>query len=215
LFRTDLHDDLQFISSNGLATNAGYFRNVGQTRRQGLELDGSTRWGPSTWAVHYSWLDARYRRGFVENSPSNSTADANGAIVVAAGSRIPGLPRQMLKLRAEADMTPGFALAVDLALSSAIHARGDENNRDAGGRVPGYAVVNLDARWQVGKNLRWFGRVDNLFDRRYASFGILGSNVFTGPAGSFDAGTARKEQFRGYGAPRSFSLGLQATFGEP
>src|SRR5436190_3414765 len=43
LFRTELHDDLQFIAAGSGATNAGYFANVGTTRRQGLELATSAR----------------------------------------------------------------------------------------------------------------------------------------------------------------------------
>ena len=35
MFRTELRDDIQFISSGGGATSAGYFQNVGNTRRQG------------------------------------------------------------------------------------------------------------------------------------------------------------------------------------
>ena len=53
----------------------------------------------------------------------------------------------------------------------------------------------------------------NLLDRRYASFGILGTNVFTGEGRSFDPDNPRHEQFRGYGAPRSLSVGMQIAFG--
>ena len=45
LYRTDLDNDIQFVASGG-AANVGYFQNVGQTRRQGLELMGSARLGP-------------------------------------------------------------------------------------------------------------------------------------------------------------------------
>jgi iron complex outermembrane receptor protein len=215
VFRTDLQDDLQFVSSNGLATNAGYFQNVGRTRRQGLELAGGTRWGRSTWSLRYSRLDARFRTAFMESSPNHSTADAHGAILVQPGNRIPGLPEHALRLRAELDATHGWRVAASVLVSSAVYARGDENNLDAGGRVPGHGVLNLDARWRVGKRIQWFGRIDNVFDRRYANFGILGSNAFTGPGDSFDLAGARKEQFRGYGAPRALSVGMQYAFGGP
>ena len=46
LYRTDLADDIQFISAGQGAVNAGYFQNVGRTRRQGLELTGGTGYGP-------------------------------------------------------------------------------------------------------------------------------------------------------------------------
>ena len=212
IFRTDLLDDLQFVSSDGVATNAGYFQNVGSTRRQGLEIGAATQWGPLALTLRYSRIDATYRTGFVENSPNNSTADVNGGILVRPGDRIPGIPRQSLKLRAELAATAAWSIGLNALFSSSVHARGDENNLDANGRVPGYAVLHLDSRYQATRNLSLFARVDNLQDRRYSNFGILGQNVFTGPASSFDGANPRTEQFRGYGAPRSVSAGIQLMF---
>lgn len=212
VFRTDLHDDLQFISANGVAVNAGYFQNVGTTRRQGVELDLRGRIKAVTAALHYSFVDATYRTGFTANSPANSSADANGAISVQRGNRIPGVARHSLKLRLDADATSDWRIGASLLMASAVHARGDENNLDANGRVPGYAVVNLDTRWQLTRQVSIFARVDNALDRRYASFGVTGLNVFTGPARSFDASNPRAEQFRGFGAPRGAWVGVQSTF---
>ena len=212
LFRTDLLDDLQFVSSGAAALNAGYFRNVGRTRRQGLEAAGGARWGSTTWSAGYSWLDARYRSGFLENSPANSAADANGTIAVRPGDRIPGLPQHTLKLRGEWRQAAGWAFAANVRALSALLARGDENNRDAAGRVPGHAVINLDASVQAARHLTFFARLDNVFDRRYANFAILGSNVFTGPGGGFST-DPRREQFRGYGGPRALVIGLEYGFG--
>ena len=212
IFRTDLHDDLQFISSNGVAANAGYFQNVGVTRRQGLELGGSTRLGPVTLTFHYSFIDASYITGFIENSPSNSTADANGAIAVRSGDRLPSIPRHSFKLRTELSATPAWRIAANWQVASNIYARGDENNLDANGRVPGYAVLNLDTRYRIDRRLELFARVDNLFDRRYANFAILGDNVFTGPSQGFDGANPRAEQFRGHGTPRGAWAGVQYSF---
>jgi iron complex outermembrane recepter protein len=212
VFRTDLHDDLQFISANGVAVNAGYFQNVGTTRRQGVELDLRGRIKAVTAALHYSFVAATYRTGFTANSPANSSADANGAISVQRGNRIPGVARHSLKLRLDADATSDWRIGVSLLMASAVHARGDENNLDANGRVPGYAVVNLDTRWQLTRQVSIFARIDNALDRRYANFGVTGLNVFTGPARSFDASNPRAEQFRGFGAPRGAWVGVQSTF---
>src|SRR6185503_10466231 len=99
VYRTDLSDDIQFVSSGGSAINAGFFQNVGKTQRQGLELTGATRWGRLGVVARYSLIDARFKTGFVENSPANSAADANGDIVIGSGSRIPGIPRQSLRVR--------------------------------------------------------------------------------------------------------------------
>lgn len=123
-----------------------------------------------------------------------------------------GIPRHSLKLRAEFDATPRWSLGATALLSSDIYARGDENNADANGRVPGYTVVNLDTRFRIDKNLLLFARIDNVFNRRYANFAILGENVFTGPGQSFDGANPRAEQFRGYGAPLGAWVGMQYTF---
>lgn len=45
-------------------------------------------------------------------------------------------------------------------------------------RLASYAVVNLAARYQLNKHLEIFGRVDNLFDKRYQeAFGFAASRV--------------------------------------
>ncbi|MEP7057348.1 MAG: TonB-dependent receptor [Caldimonas sp.] len=213
LFRTDLHDDLQFIGSDAVAVNAGYFQNVGTTRRQGLELGATTRLASAlALTLRYDLIDATYRTGFVENSPSNSSADANGAIVVRRGNRIPGIARQTLKLRAELDASAAWSIGANAVYASAIQARGDENNLDGHGRIPGYARLNLDTRYRGSPQLDFYGRVDNVLNRRYANFGVLGTNVFTGKGGTFDGVNPRAEQFLGRGAPRSFSAGLQYRF---
>ena len=212
VFRTDLHDDLQFISSNGLAFNAGYFHNAGTTRRQGLELDVRAGFQAISAALHYSFVDASYRTSFIENSPANSSADAGGSITVRRGDRIPSIPRHSMKLRFDAETTSSLHIGVSLLFASGVHARGDENNLDAHGRVPGYAVVNLDTRWELTRQVSAFLRIDNALDRRYASFGVTGMDVFTGPARSFDALNPRAEQFRGQGSPRGAWVGIQSTF---
>ncbi|MGH8350074.1 MAG: TonB-dependent receptor, partial [Pseudomonas sp.] len=113
VFRTDLRDDIQFISSGG-AVNAGFFQNVGTTRRQGLELGVFTK--ASRWKLsgNYSYLDATFRTPFVINSVNNSSANAAGDIQVLAGNRIPGLPRHNLKARAEYAFTEKLSAGVNL-----------------------------------------------------------------------------------------------------
>ena len=215
VYRTELRDDIAFIASGAGATNAGYFQNVGRTRRQGLELAATIRLAPVTIALRYNAIDARFRSTFEEASPDNSEADANGAIVVRSGSRIPGIPLQSARLRIDWDAAPGLGLGASLAATSSQYARGDENNADRSGRVPGYLLVNLDAQYAVTSQVTLFAQVDNLFDRRYANFGLLGSNVFTGPDRSFGpaAGIAPiAEQFRALGAPRGVWVGVRVTF---
>lgn len=212
VYRTELTDDIQFVSSGGAATNAGYFQNVGKTRRQGLELGAAGKWGALSASVRYGFIDATYQAAFAENSPVNTSADSTGAIQVRSGDRIPGIPRHSLKLRLGYDVTAQWNVGANVLYASSIYARGDENNRDARGRVPGYGVVNLDTRYTLRKGWDLFARVNNLFNREYANLGVLGLNAFTGPGNSFDGANPVGEQFRGYGTPRGIWIGTRYTW---
>ena len=153
LYRTDLVNDIQFIGVGSGAVNAGYFQNNGKTRRQGIELSGGATVGEVSLVARYSFLDATFQTAFLESSPNNSSADAAGLIEVQPGNRLPALPRNALRLRA--DWTHGpFALGATLVAFDGQYSRGDENNADAGGKVPGYVVVALDAscRWRGSGN---------------------------------------------------------------
>ena len=208
VFRTELTDDIQFVSTGGAALNAGYFQNTGRTRRQGAEIGIESQIGIWALAARYARVNATYQSAFTVASPANSSADAAGDIQVTPGNRIPGIPRDALKLRAEAAFGTAGAIAASMVYFSGQYARGDENNRDLNGQVPGYAVINLEARWSLGGGWQIQANIANLFDRRYASFGTLGQNFFTGPGNSFDAANTRAEQFRTPGAPVGVWVGI-------
>src|SRR6185503_8746039 len=94
-FRTVNSSDILFISS-GMVANQGYFANVGDTRRQGIEV-GLTARKPITdgsrldLAVHYTFLDATFETPFT--APSALHPDAvDGSIDVQAGARLPSVP---------------------------------------------------------------------------------------------------------------------------
>jgi outer membrane receptor protein involved in Fe transport len=93
--------------------------------------------------------------------------------------------------------------------ASPSYARGDENNRDANGRVPGYAVAHIDARWRAARHIEVFFLADNVFDKRYANVGVLGRNFFLGPERTFSAQNAVAEQFLGPGIPRGVWAGVR------
>lgn len=208
-FRTALSDDIQFVSSGEGALNAGYFRNVGATRRQGIELAAASKWEPWDVALRYSLVSATFRAPFFETSPNNSSADASGNILVASGNRIPGIPRHSFKLRVDYGRDDAWALGISVRCSSAVVARGDENNGDVNGMVPGYAVVDLHGRWRLAPGIEVFAFVDNLLDKRYAGAGLLGRNFFTGPGHGFAPDDAAAEQFRGMGAPIGAWIGIR------
>jgi len=196
LFRTVNRDDIQFIATS---TNAGYFDNVGNTRRQGADLALGGRYRRLSWRLAYSFVDATYQSTFVVNAESNSTADANGDIVVHPGDRIPLIPRHTGRLLLDYAATARLDLGASLVIASGAYLHGNENNAnqaggtngqgqyiaaDATGTIPGYALVNLQATYRAGRSLDVFARVANLFNRQYATGGFLTTNTFT-PNGSF------------------------------
>lgn len=215
-YQSRLSNDIEFISASPGASNAGYYANVGAARRTGLELALSTHQGPLALTARYSFIDATFSSTFGESSPFNSSANGNGAILVTPGDRIPSIPRQTFKLRAEYDFSGRWSLGASLLVSSGVYARGDENNADRNGQLPAFVLVNLDARCRISGNLELFARVNNALDARYYDFGMLGENFFTGPDHSFGpvAGSAPiATQFRGPGAPLGAWVGARYAFG--
>jgi outer membrane receptor protein involved in Fe transport len=210
LFRTDLRDDIQFIASTGTGT-AGYFSNVGKTRRQGVELDLQQRLGKLVLRGAYSYIDATFQSTFDLASPNNSQATA-GQITVQPGDKIPAIPAHNFKLRADYAFTPMIQAGLSVVYASDQFARGDENNKDVNGKIPSYTLVNLDGSWRITNQLQVFGRVTNLFDQTYQTFGILGENFFRGPGFTHDATLAGPEQFRTPGLPRAFFAGVRYDF---
>ncbi|MFP3648532.1 TonB-dependent receptor domain-containing protein, partial [Paraburkholderia sp. SIMBA_054] len=70
VYRTTLDNDIEFIASNGAASNRGFFQNVGRTRRQGFELSGRSQLGPLAVTASYNNYTALYRPAWTENSAS-------------------------------------------------------------------------------------------------------------------------------------------------
>jgi len=103
-----------------------------------------------------------------------------------------------------------FGLGVTATGQSSQYARGDESNQDVNGPLPGFVLVNLGADHEFRARWSAFARIDDVFDRRYSTFAMLGQNVFTAPGETFDATGAgwRNEQFRSVGVPRGAWLGI-------
>jgi outer membrane receptor protein involved in Fe transport len=186
-------NDIQFVAS---AINAGYFDNVGSTRRQGLDLSLGGKEGPLTWHVTYSYVDATFQSTFEVNAASNSTADANGNILVQPGDRIPLIPKHTGRLVMDYAITPQWDVGGSVVATSGSYLHGNENNANQSGGtngegayvvgsgwIAGYAVVNLQSTYRVSKRLELFARLGNLFDKRYATAGFLTSSSFN-PNGS-------------------------------
>ncbi len=199
LFRADNRDDILFISS-GVLTGSGHFANVGHTRRQGADLllQGPLPRGGS-WSVAYSLLDATFRTPFSAPAPDHPDA-VDGEISVRAGDRLPLLPKQTFKAGVELPL--GAArLGLNLLYESARYLQGDEANLLK--PLGGFSRLDLDFSRPLGRHFAGFVEVDNLLDREYATFGLLGDT------GDVLGDGVTDPRFLSPGDPRTFRLGVR------
>ena len=70
-FQTVNHDDILFQTTGGAQANVGFFQNVGDTRRAGVELNVSQDLSRVSWFLNYTYLDATFEDSFVVNSPNH------------------------------------------------------------------------------------------------------------------------------------------------
>jgi outer membrane receptor protein involved in Fe transport len=223
VFHTVNSNDIQFVAT---AANAGYFDNVGNTRRQGLDLSLGGKEGGLNWHVTYSFVDATFQSNFEVSAESNSTADADGNISVRPGDRIPLIPKNTGRLVLDYDLTQGWNIGGNLIAVSGSYLHGNENNANqAGGTngegayvsgsgwISGYTVVNLQSTYHVTKRAEIFARLINLFDKRYATAGFLTSSSFN-PNGSFipNPNNWPNENAISPAAPRAIWVGMRVKW---
>ncbi|MEX8492829.1 TonB-dependent receptor [Sphaerotilus sp.] len=224
VFSTENRDDILFVSSGG-ATPTGYFSNFGKTRRQGLEAGLSGHRGAWDLALNYTLLNATYGSAACLVASANSSTGLGtdcsaGEIQVRPGDRLPGLPRQLLKLDLGWRAMPGVRVGANLQTQSGVYLRGNDNQQqqpdgatfNGSGRTAGFAVLNLQASWKFSPGWSLLGKVNNVLDTRYATGGVLGRNAFGANGALLPAGTGANEAFVAPGAPRSLSLALQWRF---
>ena len=95
-YRTSINGDIQYSAS--AIRGRAYFRNIGDTRRQGVELSLKARRGGLQVAASYAYTDATYRSRLAISSPAHPQADEDGAIDVEPGDHLPGIPRHNVAL---------------------------------------------------------------------------------------------------------------------
>ena len=205
-FQTRNTNDILFISS-GMVANQGYFANVGETRRQGIEADftGRRRIGNGArleWGLHYTLTDATFQSPFTALSATHPDA-VNGLINVPAGAHIPSIPKHIGKAALTFGAAFGLSAGVNVIAVCSQYYRGDEANLLP--QIPGYFVVNARAAYRIWAPLSVFVLVDNIFNAQYSTFGVLGdaTDVFA---------NYKDPRFLGPGAPRAVWAGLDLHY---
>ena len=192
LFRTDLEDDILFtITQTG---GGGFFRNVGGTRRQGVEAGLGGAWKRLRYFLSYAFIDATYQ----SDETLASVTEPEG-VRIRAGDRIPGIPQHNLKLGAEVEVLKDLWLGADVIATSGSFLRGDDGNRQA--KVDGYGILNLHARYRPFQHVELWARVDNATNARYETGGALNFNAFGNPI-AVDRFVAPGPPIAGWGGAR-------------
>lgn len=211
VFRTVLHDDIYGIATS---VSQGFFQNIGDTRRQGVELGlayHANRWSGF---FNYSFVQATFESALVVPSPSNPFQDALGDIQVEPGDRLPGIPENRLKVGVDFKVTSAWSIGATLDAISKFFYVGDESNQLA--PIPGYAVVNLHTTWRPASHVELFASINNLLNHKYATWGILsdptGINAPGVPPNGVTNGPGVDNRFLSPAAPFEAFAGLRVLF---
>ncbi|MGG5870985.1 TonB-dependent receptor family protein [Pseudomonas peli] len=151
VYRIELEDELVAFS---LPTQPGrnFYRNAGQSRRDGLELSLDWQFADAwRWSAAYAYN--RYRFEDYQTTAGDFS-----------GKRIPGIPRQSLFSELAYEHQGGY-VRLGVTAQARVYAN-DANTQSA----PGYALFNLrlGKRFQVGEqSLEPYLGIDNLLGREY------------------------------------------------
>jgi outer membrane receptor protein involved in Fe transport len=138
----------------------------------------------------YAFVDGRFLDALELSFNSPFADPATGTIQVVPGNQVPAVPRHRVKAGIDYAVTEAWKVGGDALFVSSQYLVGDESNQAS--KLPSYAVFNLHTSYQVTKTIQVYGKVDNIFDNRYATYGTFfdttavpnftnGGNPFTDP----------------------------------
>jgi len=204
VYYTELKDDLFFFQEDENATgnpdprfSLGNFANIDKTARAGLELGLNGQQDKLQWFANYGYVRATFEDSFAYSRGGDTYN-------VSKGDRLPSTPEHNVKIGTDYAFTDKFSLGATASYHSSQYLRGDEANDD--NKLSGYGVVNLHSRYKLNKNVEFFAKVDNLFDKEYSSFGLYGE-----PNEAPGLDTLSDERFVGASAPRAGWIGIKVS----
>jgi iron complex outermembrane receptor protein len=204
VYRTNVRDDIFFIQSEN-AVFEGFFNNIGDTRREGIEL--GLQLIPSeqlSLYANYAFTRASFRTLAEIFSIRADSAFAGsplaGPNAVSEGDRLPLVPDHQVKFGGLLSIPAGLQFGLDARYIGKQWLRGDEANETA--PLDGYFVASARvgfrrARWEIS------AVVSNLFDSHRPIFGTFNENRQTG----------QLERFLTPLNARAFKLVVRRSFG--
>ena len=203
-FRTSVRDDIFLFpyedddEPDG-STIDGFFGNIDRTRREGAEL-GSTLHLPGRLTVvgRYGFTRATFQSAAEIFSIRDAMGEENE---VAPGKRLPLVPEHTASVGAEMSVPAGLELGASARYTGERWLRGDEANETE--PLADYWVAQARVGYSRGG---WSvaAVVNNVFDRRFATFGTFNINQGAGNV---------LERFLTPGERRTFHVELRKHFG--
>lgn len=210
VYRSENKDDILFRAVS--VTGLGYFSNFSRTRRQGVDLSARTEIGAVSLHASYNYLDATYQ-------DDGELFGGERNITVRPGTRIAGLPKHTLRIGADWRMQPKLVIGGTVLATSSMVSQGNEDGLIGDGAqvnagVKGYTLMNLHANYEARKGLDYFVRVNNVFDTRFETYGLMALNMFDqfGNQATSAATPPTVSRFIAPGAPRNFMVGVRYRF---
>jgi outer membrane receptor protein involved in Fe transport len=175
LFRTDVRDDIFAVSPTG--TVGLCFQNIGDTRRQGLELSlRGTYQRLLDASVNYTYTQATFEVDTALATPRLTAGCVTTPCtqLVRKGDEIPLIPTHRLNVSIDYHPMSWLTLSLTGSYVGQQWLRGDEANQER--PLSDYFVMNgrVRARWQ---QLAGFVQVNNLLNNTYETFGTFAPNA--------------------------------------
>jgi iron complex outermembrane recepter protein len=170
VFRTQNFNDIMIAISPQIPTR-GFFQNIGDTQRQGVEASATYKLDRLTLNANYAYVDATFLNSVTLSSPNNPFHDDDGNIFVRPGDHIPSIPAHRLKAGFDYAVTDAWSIGANAVLASSQYFFGDASNQNP--KLPGYGVVNLRTSYEITKGVTIYGLINNLFDHKYATYGTF------------------------------------------
>ena len=175
-------------------------------------MSARTQIGPVDLYASYNYLDATYQaNGELFGGERN--------ITVRPGTRIAGLPKHTIRMGADWRVQPKLVVGANVLATSSLVTQGNEDGLIGDGervnaKVKGYAIMNLHANYEASKGLDYFIRINNVFDTRFETYGLMALNMFDQFGNQYGSPTAPPtvSRFVAPGAPRNFMVGVSYRF---
>jgi len=201
-YRTAVRDDIYFIASDA-ALFSGYFANIGDTRREGVEL--GTRFIFDRFSVYanYAYTRATFQTQaqlFSPRETADPTSPLFGLNNIQPGDRVPLVPDHTVRFGGQVRLPKSLEAALDARFTGHQWLRGDEANETS--PLPTYFTADVRLGW-TWADWEVQGIVANVFNSRYATFGTFNENRQTGEV----------ERFLTPGMTRNLKLIIRRSFG--